>query len=65
MMSEFWDKHQSEITEKMALKLIHSKLHRVLKEYKENKSYVVDLLNIHCMVEDLLKAKGADLPHRK
>lgn len=64
-MKKFFEKYMHVLTEKLALKMIHSKLHKVLKEYKEGESYTKELLEIHCMIEDLLESKGVEIPERK
>ncbi len=45
------------LTEKHALKLIHSKLNKVRHEYKKGKDYTPCLEEIQTMVGDLIAAK--------
>lgn len=63
-MKEFIEKYLSEATEEIALKLIHAKLHQIIAEYKKETGCTKDMLSLHTMLEDFLRAKGCALPPR-
>ncbi len=62
-MDRFFTKHgypEKELTEKHALKLIHTKVHEARKAFLEEEDYMKPLAEAHCMIEDLFAIKGLD-----
>jgi len=62
-MKEFLVKYSEEIGCLTAFKLLHNKTEKMVEHYDEQSSNK-DLLDLHTMVEDLIKAKGMQLPPR-
>ena len=58
-MKAFFNKYADSYGEKMALKMIHKKLHKIIKDEKRAKEDIVDLYRMIC---DFAEAAGIELP---
>lgn len=58
-MKAFFNKYADTDSEKMALKMIHKKLHKIIEDEKRTKEDIIDLYRMIC---DFAESAGIDLP---
>lgn len=59
-MKQFIDKYAEDCSEKMALKMIHNKLHKIIKDKDRTEK---DLMDFYVMLCDFFETAGINRPN--